>query len=546
MAVSRLVDWRSPPLAGLLDKLLRDMTMGRNVTFMTDGYGVPASETITAGAVRELDVRTRTEKSVEAQAARTKAKAEVFTPAWLVNHMNNKCDEDWFGRPDVFNVEKEKDGKPDWDGNGHGVSFAGTPGWQAYVKLKKLEITCGEAPFVTMRYDAATGARFEGRNGCKKRMGFLDRKLKVVAQQCRGMSDGEKIEWVLEALKSCYGYEYQGDSLLIARANVLLTTLDYCRIRMDLLPDDLPLDEICDIICWNFWQMDGLENVVPGTGERCRIMDWAAGEAVHYDDCVAAMPEAAVKAMKRESDRRDTGSDGGPDGSRAGFFEPEAEQEPDVGFETAGTDRIVASSAGLLVNALPRSTLADDTYAKGEKLEYAMACQCYGMVQGFMMLMDQMDPDKSGTSDASGFGGLVSRFGPKGRVTGAMKSSLRDFRNESYEPLMKTCRDAVEAVLKACLYHQQEHGLEEIAVHDLEVLATMLEGSVLPDGVHDRIAAFAVELEGYYRHGHDFRYTLDARDATDEDAKGMDLRIVVQDVGRLLAICRKYVLGIGI
>ncbi len=179
MAVSRLVDWRSPPLAGLLDKLLRDMTMGRNVTFMTDGYGVPASETITAGAVRELDVRTRTEKSVEAQAARTKAKAEVFTPAWLVNHMNNKCDEDWFGRPDVFNVEKEKDGKPDWDGNGHGVSFAGTPGWQAYVKLKKLEITCGEAPFVTMRYDAATGARFEGRNGCKKRMGFLDRKLKV-------------------------------------------------------------------------------------------------------------------------------------------------------------------------------------------------------------------------------------------------------------------------------------------------------------------------------------------------------------------------------
>lgn len=158
MAVSRLVDWRSPPLAGLLDKLLRDMTTGRNVTFMTDGYGVSSSEEITAGAVQALDVRTRTEKSAEAQAARTKAKAEVFTPAWLVNHMNNRCDEDWFGRPDVFNVEVDKDGTHTWIGNGHSISFTGTPGWQAYVRTKRLEITCGEGPFVTTRYDAATFA----------------------------------------------------------------------------------------------------------------------------------------------------------------------------------------------------------------------------------------------------------------------------------------------------------------------------------------------------------------------------------------------------
>lgn len=35
-------------------------------------------------------------------------KAEVFTPAWLCNLMNNHCDEDWFGRSDVFNVENEQ------------------------------------------------------------------------------------------------------------------------------------------------------------------------------------------------------------------------------------------------------------------------------------------------------------------------------------------------------------------------------------------------------------------------------------------------------
>jgi len=43
----------------------------------------------------------------------------VFTPAWIVKQMNNHCDAEWFGRPDVFN---HQDGQ-DWSVNTEPVKF---------------------------------------------------------------------------------------------------------------------------------------------------------------------------------------------------------------------------------------------------------------------------------------------------------------------------------------------------------------------------------------------------------------------------------------
>ena len=54
---------------------------------------------------RSLTIRPRIEKNLEEQQLRTKKKAEVFTPAWLCNQMNNYLDEDWFGNKNIFNVE---------------------------------------------------------------------------------------------------------------------------------------------------------------------------------------------------------------------------------------------------------------------------------------------------------------------------------------------------------------------------------------------------------------------------------------------------------
>ncbi len=46
---------------------------------------------------------------MEQQLARTRTYAEVFTPAWICNKMNNYCDEEWFDRKDVFNMLQDKE-----------------------------------------------------------------------------------------------------------------------------------------------------------------------------------------------------------------------------------------------------------------------------------------------------------------------------------------------------------------------------------------------------------------------------------------------------
>lgn len=531
MAQQRLVSWETGPIPGVLDRLLQDMTTGRNILFMTDGYRFDPSEEMTAEKVRKADIRTRTEKAADAQAARTKARAEVFTPAWLVNHMNNKCDEEWFGRPDVFNTEWERDGIHGWTGNGTSVQFGGLK-WQDYILSQRLEITCGEAPFITTRYDAATGERFDD----KKRVGILDRKMKIVAQSLRNEPDDVKVLWAMNALESCYGYEYQGDSLLLARCNVFITFMDYCRIRLKLDPSLLPLDEICDVICWNFWQMDGLENVVPGTGTRCMIKDWTTGQTVYFDDCMADGALAGTVVVQAPEQSCDE--------AVGGYFDDAVEPVLD-GPESAVQDRIVASSVGLLVNSIPRSTLADDECAKGARLAERMAYQYYSTAQGFQMILDRMGSQEPVSTAAAGFSGLVDRFALKGRVTGAMKSSLRDFANEAYDPMMRLCRDSVELILRACVYHQQERADRMRDARGLAGIVVLVDWSGVPDGLAGKIAGFVGELDGYYHDGHDFRMTFDVADGVSEDEHGIDLGTVVRDTGRLLAICRKHVMGIG-
>lgn len=49
-----------------------------------------------------------------------------------------------------------------------------TPAWVQYVQSRRLEVTCGEAPFLASRYDAATGEMIP----VARRIGILDRKLR--------------------------------------------------------------------------------------------------------------------------------------------------------------------------------------------------------------------------------------------------------------------------------------------------------------------------------------------------------------------------------
>ena len=93
------------------------------------------------------------------------------------------------------------------------------------------------------------------------RIGFLDRKLRIVNENTS--TEEEWLKWAIRAIQSCYGYEYQGDNLLIARINVLLSFYEYFTERWDHEPEMKMLTRIANIISWNIWQMDGLKDTVP-------------------------------------------------------------------------------------------------------------------------------------------------------------------------------------------------------------------------------------------------------------------------------------------
>lgn len=197
----------------------------------------------------------RVSKTAEEQQERTKQKGEVFTPAWCCNMMNNFLDEDWFGRKNVFN--KEVDGG--WETNKKKVTFSKKLGktWQEYVSDIRMEITCGEAPYLVSRYDVVKGEIVP----VEDRIGILDRKLRIVNENTE--DEDTWLEWAEIAYKSTYGYDYQGDNVLIARENLLYTLVDNMAFKFEHQPDLSTLKKFAMIIAWNIWQMDGFDYTVP-------------------------------------------------------------------------------------------------------------------------------------------------------------------------------------------------------------------------------------------------------------------------------------------
>ncbi len=260
--MEKLIDISSYPVANVLDLLLADKSTKKNIIWATDTYdefGEGFTDKVQMDAntlLRCTDIiRPRIQKSQEAQAQRTRKKAEVFTPAWLCNRMNNHCDEDWFDRTGVFNTENEDH---TWMVTERKIEFPMGKKWQHYVDSRRLEITCGEAPYLVSRYDVSTGELIVPP---KRRIGMLDRKLRIVNENTNTYDDW--LKWTVRAFEACYGYEYQGDNVLIARSNLLLTFLDYYEERWERKPDGKLLEQLANKIAWNIWQMDGLKDTVP-------------------------------------------------------------------------------------------------------------------------------------------------------------------------------------------------------------------------------------------------------------------------------------------
>ena len=247
----------------LLVMLLVDRTTRKNILWATNDYAglgedYAADKEIRIGLITGSNskvIQPRVLKAQEQKTERTRERAEVFTPSWVCNAQNNLVDEQWFGQENVFNCPEGTK----WSATNSKIAFAekGPKTWQRYVDAKRMEITCGEAPYLASRYDTVTGRMIQ----IPERIGLLDRKLRVVNENTE--SEDDWIKWARRAVQSVYGYEFQGDSLLLARENVLYTFIEYYRDRFKKDPMIKLLKEIALVISWNLWQMDGFNYAIP-------------------------------------------------------------------------------------------------------------------------------------------------------------------------------------------------------------------------------------------------------------------------------------------
>lgn len=261
----------------IFDILLKDRTTGKNIIYATNSYGEKYNKKFTDEITLDDIINNpdmiipRYKKTKTEQKKRTAKKAEVFTPTWLCNKMNNLIDNEWFGRENVFNIEKEKS----WETNKNKITFPVNKTPEDYINSTRLEITCGEAPFITSRYDTVTGRIIPFEN----RIGILDRKLRVAKECFDNKSYMLFVVNSFKAYRSVYGYEYQGDNLLIARVNLMNAFIDVavCDSGMDRFNSKIfnsNVRSIAKYISYNLWQMDGLKDVIPNTNIKAKIMDW--------------------------------------------------------------------------------------------------------------------------------------------------------------------------------------------------------------------------------------------------------------------------------
>jgi hypothetical protein len=160
-----------------------------------------------------------------------------------------------------------QDGTHKWEVNRNEIKFPKGKTWKHYIKDTRLEMACGEAPYITSRYDTTTGEFIPTEN----RIGLLDRKLRVINENVD--DSGEWLEAAQTAYKNIYAFEWQGDSLLLAREAMLITFIENYRFKFGKEPLLKSIQYIAYIISWNVWQMDGLKGVIPNSCGSVTVTD---------------------------------------------------------------------------------------------------------------------------------------------------------------------------------------------------------------------------------------------------------------------------------
>lgn len=230
------IDQTAQDIDSLLKTLLTDKTTQRNIVWASPSYegmgkafccDQPIRRNLLVGKHQSI-IQPRVAKHARKQEQRTRSSGEVFTPPWLVDKQVSAVLEEWNDMP-----------------------------LKEFISLRWLELACGEAPYIVTRYDSVTGDSIP----VPKRVGYLDRKLQRISQEVT--SEKEFIKLAKIAYESTYGYELQGDSLLLARENLLLSFCEHYEQTFGMLPPIQTVKAIANIIVYNVFQMNGLTKRTP-------------------------------------------------------------------------------------------------------------------------------------------------------------------------------------------------------------------------------------------------------------------------------------------
>ena len=229
----------------LLDRTTSSSKRMQNIIWANDNYKEYGAESYASKAQIRPELITgkcgklimpRALKALALQKKRTKTKAEVFTPTFIVKKQNDAVDVNY--KADDLEV---------------------------YTRRRWLEIACGEAPYMATRYDMGTGEIIP----LAERVGFIDRKLSRINAEVVDKAEWQRL--VELAYKSSYGFEWNGDSILLARENLLYTYKDYYMDKWGEPPIYGLFEDVATIISYNVFQMDGLTYTIPLSGTKEHI-----------------------------------------------------------------------------------------------------------------------------------------------------------------------------------------------------------------------------------------------------------------------------------
>lgn len=162
------------------------------------------------------------------------------------NRKLNTLDAAWFGHEPAFNEESAQG----WQTLSEPVAFDDPFHWKKYVTRPVFLFQAGHGQALVFRPFAQGAEPMQ----YGKRMGILDRRLRIISENTR--EESEWLRWAESALQSLYGTDVSPLAIFQARLSALVAVREAYAQRFG---GQLPVREekyMVTTLCWNLFQMD--------------------------------------------------------------------------------------------------------------------------------------------------------------------------------------------------------------------------------------------------------------------------------------------------